>query len=57
MSSLVNCKVESKLTQTMYCVLSADGTDNANDKPDYIIFDIKGTKVYVPVVTLSLKEN
>ena len=55
---LINCKVELKFKWTRYCVLSAAGNDNDND--DYgkkIIFTIKDTKLYVPVVTLSARDN
>ena len=54
---LINCKAELKLKWTKYCVLSAAGANNDNTKPNYIIFTIKDTKLYVPVVTLSLKDN
>ena len=52
---LINSKVEFKLKWSNYCVLSAAGNDNAND--DDIIFTIKDTKLYVPVVTLSVRDN
>ena len=51
--SLIICKIEFKLKWTKYCVLSANGNDNVNN----IIFTIKDTKLYVPVVTLSVKGN
>ena len=54
---LINCKVELKLKWTKYCVLSAAGADNADANSLNIIFTIKYTKLYVPVVTLSAKEN
>ena len=42
----------------MYCVLPAAGNENANDNDNAnIIFTIKGTKLYVPVVTLSARDN
>ena len=57
---LINCKVELKLKWTKYCVLSVAGNesginniDNAND----IVFTVKDTKLYVPVVTLSARDN
>ena len=54
--SLINCKVELKLRRTKHCVLSVAGTDNANgNNDDNIIFTIKDTKLYVPVVTLSAR--
>ena len=37
--------------------MSATGNDNDNDKNDKIIFTIKDTKLYVPVVTLSARNN
>ena len=54
---LINCKVELKLKWTRYCVLSATGADNNNGNDNNIIFTIKGTKLYVPVVTLSARKN
>ena len=49
----INCKPKLKLTQAKYYVLSAAGNDNANN----IIFSIKDTKLYVPFVTLSTRDN
>ena len=49
---LINCKVELKLKWTKYCVLSAAGADNANTDSNKIIFTLKNTELYVPVVTL-----
>ena len=40
----------------MYCVLTA-GDDNADANPNNIIFTIKDTKLYVPVVNLSARDN
>ena len=55
---LINCKVELKLRWTKHCVLSVAGTDNANgNDSDNITFTIKDTKLYVPVVTLSARDN
>ena len=57
---LINCKVELKFDWTKYWVLSAGGTKNEindNDNADNIIFTIKDTKLYVPVVTLSAGDN
>ena len=55
---LINCKVELKLKWTKYCVLSASGNDNVNnDDSNNIIFTIKDTKLYVPAVTLSARNN
>ena len=47
---LINCKVELKLKWIKYCVLSVGSTENdVND--NNIIFTIKDTKLYIPVVT------
>ena len=54
--SLINCKVELNLKWTKYCVLSAAGNDNVNDNEN-IIFTINVIKLYVPVVTLSARDN
>ena len=55
---LINCKVELKLRWTKHCVSSVGGTDNANVNDDNnSIFTIKDTKLYVPVVTLSARDN
>ena len=55
---LINYKVELKLGWTKHCVLSVADTDNANGNDDNnIIFTFKDTKLYVPVVTLSARDN
>ena len=56
---LINCKVESKLKWTKYCVLSATGNNNeiANAANANRTFTIKDTKLYVPVVILSARDN
>ena len=54
---LINYKVELKLKWTKHCVLRATATDNGNSNRNNIIFAIKYTKSYVPVVTLSAKNN
>ena len=54
---LINCKVELKFKLANHCVLAAAGGDNANANPDKIIFNIKNTKLYFPVVTLLAKDN
>ena len=57
---LFNCKVELKLKWTTYCIFSAGGTDNVINEDanvDNVIFIIKDTKLYVPVVTLSARYN
>ena len=55
--AFINCKVELKLKWTKYCVLSAGGNDNVNDNSNNIIFTVKDTKLFVPVVTLLVKDN
>ena len=55
--SLINFKVELKLKWTKSCVLSAAWNNNTNSSPDNVIFNIKNAKLYVPVVTLSGKDN
>ena len=54
---MINFKVELKLKWTKYCVCSESGNDNTNVNPNNIIFTIKNTNLYVPVVTLSAKDN
>ena len=55
---LINCKAELKLRWTKHCILSVAGTDNANGNDDKnIIFTIKDTKLYVPVITLTARDN
>ena len=49
-----------KFKWTKCCVLSAGGTKNiinGNDNNNNIICTIKHTKLYVPVVTLSARDN
>ena len=51
-------QVELKLKWIKYCVLSAGGADNINNiNSNSIIFTIEDTKLYVPVVTLSARDN
>ena len=56
---LIDCKVELKLRSSKHCVLSVAVVDNANGNNDdnNTIFTIKDTKLYVPVVTLSARDN
>ena len=57
---LINCKVELKPKWTKYCVLSAAGNENDvndNTNGNNIIFTIKDTKLYVPVVSLLARDN
>ena len=50
---LINCKVELKLRWTKHVFHDNYDSINSNN----IIFTIKDTKLYVPVVTLSAKMN
>ena len=57
---LISFKIELKLKWTKYCVLSTAG--NGNDTTTYInanniIFTIENTKLYVPLVALSARDN
>ena len=53
---LIDCKVELKLKCTKHCILATRG--NFDDDTNFNnIFTIKGTKLYVPIVTLSPKDN
>ena len=52
---LINWKVELKLKCSKCCVLPAAGNDNTSANLDNIIFTIKDTKLYVPVVTVQQK--
>ena len=56
---LIDCKIDLKLKWTKYCVLPANRSDNVNDNDNAnnITFTIKDTKLYVPVVTLSARDN
>ena len=54
---LISCKVELKLKWTKHCVLAVTANVNDNDNPNRIIFTVKGTKLYVPFVTSSAKDN
>ena len=54
---LINSKVELNFTWTKQCVLAVAGNDNAYANLDNIIFIIKDTKFFFPVVTLSAKDN
>ena len=56
---LINYKVELKLKWTKHCVLIVLGNENDNTdvSSNNVIVTIKGTKLYIPVVTLSVKNN
>ena len=55
--SLIKCKIELKLKWTKQCVLAPVGVDNDDATSNNIIFTTKNTKLYVPVVNLSAKDN
>ena len=56
---LINCKIHLELNWSNDCVMYGTDTyaggDNANDRET--TFQIKSTKLYVPVVTLLTKDN
>ena len=56
---LINCKVQLKSKWAKCCVLSVAGNESYIDNNDNanIIFTIKDTKLYVPVVILSARGN
>ena len=57
---LINCKEELKLKTIKYCVLSVAGNENninEDANANNVIFTIKDTKLYVPVVTLLARDN
>ena len=54
---LINCKVDLKLKWKKHCVLAAAGAEDAGANSNNTIFIIKDTKLYVPVVTLSVKDD
>ena len=57
--SLINCKIHLQLNWNDDCVMhgvdTSAGDDNVNDRE--AICQIASTKLYVPVVTLSTKDN
>ena len=55
--SLINCQVELKLRRTKNLFLSVVANDNDGVNLDNIIFAIKDTNLYVPVITLSANDN
>ena len=54
---LMNWKVELKLKWRKHCILATGGTDNYDANSNNIIFTIKDTNLYVPVVTFSAKKQ
>ena len=53
---LINCKIKLNLIREKECVLSTLDDDDANPKNN-AVFIINDTKLYVPVITLSKKDN
>ena len=54
--SLIHYKVELKIKLKKHCAFAATGADNDNANSNDIIFTIKNTKLYVPVIALSAKD-
>ena len=54
---LINCKVESKFKSMNHYVFFGNGNDYTDADLKKTIFTFKETKLYVPVVTLSSKDN
>ena len=54
---LINCKVELKVRWVKYFVLAKNDDDYDDANPSNIMFTMKDTKLYVPVITLSAKDN
>ena len=54
---MINCKVELKLRWTKHCNLASASAENNNADTNNINFTIEDTKLYVPVVTVSAKDN
>ena len=59
---LISCKIELELKWTKYCVLSPACNENESDNDNNnnfnnIIFTVKDTKLYVPVVNVSARDN
>ena len=54
--SLINCKIQLRLKWTKYCALPVTGAGTSTNS-DNKMFTIKDTKLYVPVVTLSARNN
>ena len=54
---LINCNFELKVKWAKYSVLSAAGAVNTVANADNIIFTVKNRKLYVPVATLSARDN
>ena len=57
--SLINCKIHLDLSWNNNCVMYGANTDAGgdNDNDREATFQVTSTKLYVPVVTLSTKDN
>ena len=51
--SLISCRFELKPKWRKYFLLSVLGKKNGDAIYDYVIFTIKNTQFYIPVITLS----
>ena len=54
---IINYKVELRLKWKKYCVLSAADADGNDTNSNNIIFTMKATKLYIPVLNLSARDN
>ena len=54
---LIICKAELKPKYAKYCSLSTAGADNFDANSNNVIFTKKETKLYIPVVTLSVRDK
>ena len=54
---LINSKAQLKVKWAKFSVFASKYNDSTNNNSNNIVFDIKDTKLYVPVVTLSAKNN
>ena len=56
--SLINWKLELKLRWTKQCVLPVLGNKNDDTNAiSYVLSAIKDTKLYIPVITLSVTQS
>ena len=57
--SLINCKIHLELNWNDNCVMYGANTYAGGDNPNNreTTFKISSTKLYVPIVTLSTKDN
>ena len=54
---LIKCKIELKLRWSEHCILAVADAENDGAHSNEIIFIIKHTKLHVPAVILSTKNN